>query len=81
MKPDLLKNYYTIFRDCWNLFKKYSDPRDNEEYWKALSVDVNELYNKHGKVMFSQKLISLVIEEMETEWKKKDEKLKRLEEE
>lgn len=76
MNKNILRNYYTIFTDCWNLLKKYSDPRDNEEYWKALYVDVNELYNKHGRVMFSQKLIILVTDEIETEWKKNNRKEK-----
>ena len=66
MTENNLRNYYTVFIDCWNLFKKYSEPVTGDEYWKAFLDEANELYKKHGKVPFSEKLLNSVIEEIES---------------
>ena len=64
-----LKNYYQIFIDCWQLFKKYSNPVDNDEFWKSMTEEANDLYTKHGKVNFSERMISAVMQEVENIYK------------
>ena len=69
MNSKKLMNYYTVFMDAWQLFKKYSEPIENDEFWKSFVDEADELYKKHGQVPFSDKLIGLVVEEIENEWK------------
>ena len=74
MKEPILKNYYTIYTDCWMFFKKYSDPKDSDEYWRAVACEANDLYKKHGEVAFSEKVIGDTLDELERLWKEKDAK-------
>lgn len=75
MSPGQLKNYYTVITDCWTLFKKFSEPVEGEEFWNSLIQESEELYNKHGKVNFSERMISVVIQEVENIYKEQaDEK-------
>ena len=69
MSPALLKNYYAVITDCWGLLKKFSDPIDNPEFWTALTEEANELYTRHGKVNFSDRMISVVMQEIENIYK------------
>lgn len=69
MKEPILKNYYRIILDCWGLFKKFSDPVENDEFWRSLAKESNELYIKHGKVSFSERMISVVMQEIENIYK------------
>lgn len=74
MKPDLLKNYYTVITDCWKLFKKFADPVEGDEYWNSFLEESNDLFIKHGKAAFSEKMIAIVVEEIENIWKNQNEK-------
>ena len=69
MSPGKLHCYYTVITDCWKLFKKFSDPIENPEFWKALTEEANELYTRHGKVNFSDRMISVVMQEIENIYK------------
>ena len=60
-----LKNYYQIFIDCWALFKKYSNPVEGKGYWDAMTGEANEIYIKHGRAPFSEKMLGLVMDELE----------------
>ena len=64
MNDKMLKNYYTIYTDCWMFFKKYSDPKDSDEYWKAMTEEANEMHIRHGEVDFSEKILGLVMDEL-----------------
>ena len=69
MSPEILKNYYTVITDCWALLKKFSDPVENDEFWRSLAEESNDLYTKHGKVNFSERMISAVMQEVENIYK------------
>ena len=69
MKPEILKNYHVMITDAWQLLKKYSVPVDGDEFWKSLAEESNELYIKHGKVNFSERMISVVMQEIENIYK------------
>lgn len=69
MTPVLLKNYYTVITDCWGLFKKFSEPVEGDEFWNSLIQESEELYIKHGKVNFSERMISVVMQEVENMYK------------
>ena len=69
MSPGQLKNYYTVITDCWTLFKKFSEPVEGDEFWRSLAEESNELYLKHGKANFSDRMISVVMQEIENIYK------------
>ena len=31
-----LKLYYSVFTSAWKFFRKYSDVKDNDEYWEIV---------------------------------------------
>ena len=69
MKEPILKNYYVMITDAWQLLKKYSDPVDNDEFWKSMTEEANEMHIRHGEVDFSERMISVVMQEIENIYK------------
>ncbi len=72
MTEKILKNYFVIFTDCWELFKKYSAVSGEDDYWDALSGDADLLYRKHGSHGFSSVIISEVLAELERLYREKN---------
>ena len=59
-----LKKYHEITVDCWQMFKKYSDPGVN---WDELTDDVvalDEKYKGLEQFKFYQKLIQVYVLEI-----------------
>jgi len=52
MNDGELKKYYRCITDCWRYFQKYSDPVDEDSFWKALVDEGNELSRRYGNVDF-----------------------------
>ena len=71
MKPEILKNYHVMITDAWQLLKKYSDPVDGDEFWRAMTSEANELHIRHGEVDFSEKILGLVMDELNNIGRKK----------
>ena len=71
MSPEILKNYYVMITDAWQLLKKYSDPVDNDEFWKSMTEEANEMHIRHGEVDFSEKILCLVMDELNEIGRKK----------
>ena len=71
MKEPILKNYYVMITDAWQLLKKYSDPVDNDEFWKSMTEEANEMNIRHGEVDFSEKILGLVMDELNEIGRKK----------
>lgn len=65
MSENELKQYYTIITDCWQLFKKYSAPVEDERFWLDMLREADALHNKHGQTVFSEKIINTVLNEVE----------------
>lgn len=49
MSEDELREYYNIFTECWRLFKKYSNPVNDQAFWDALMNETEELVEKSEK--------------------------------
>jgi len=47
MDEETLKLYFNIYTDCWKLFKKYSNPTADEQFWKKLTDESMEIRNKY----------------------------------
>ena len=53
MNADDLKQYYNLYTDCWKLFREYAekltaDTLQDDDYWRRLSVDADNLAKQHG---------------------------------
>lgn len=71
MSPGKLHCYYTVITDAWKLFKKYSEPVDGDEFWRSMIAEANEMYIRHGEVGFSEKILGLVMDEINETWRKR----------
>lgn len=69
MKPEILKNYHAMITDAWQLLKKYSDPVDGDEFWRSMTSEANEMHIRHGEVDFSEKILGLVMDEINEMWR------------
>lgn len=38
---------FMMFNEFWNLYQKYYEPENNNEYWDDLIADVNEFFGKY----------------------------------
>lgn len=47
MSENELREYYNIFTECWKLFKKYSNPVNDQAYWDEVVNQVEEFRKKY----------------------------------
>lgn len=72
MSENELREYFYIFSECgWKLFKKYSDPVDDDEFWESLLKDVEELVMKSSKKKFAKRILIDTMDEIEAVHKAK----------
>lgn len=69
MNNEELKQVYNMFSDCWKLFKKYADIRQDEEArWEALIDEADAIINQYGKDnKFVRDLIMAIMSQFERE--------------
>jgi len=67
-----LKKYYAIITDAWQLFKKYSSPTGDDEFWTDLMHEADTIHTKHGQTVFSERILNTVLNEIEKTYKQGD---------
>ena len=72
MNEQELKNYHEIFTDCWKLFKKYSNPVDNDEFWMQLKDDAQKIVDKNNNSKFCRDITKSIILEIHRLWRAGD---------
>lgn len=60
-----LKKYYRCITDCWRYFQKFSSPADNDDFWKSLVDEGNELSRRYGNTDFVVRLVDTMQMEIE----------------
>lgn len=60
MSENELREYYNIFTECWRLFKKYSNPVNDQAFWDALMDETEELVEKSEKPEATKVLVVAV---------------------
>lgn len=65
-----LRKYYEVITDSWKLFKDHSTPTGNDEFWQRLMDKTNDLHMKHGRTIFSEQLLNIMITEIEQIYKR-----------
>lgn len=71
MSEEELKVYFSIFNSCWKLFKKYSNPEDNDDFWERLMEDLNEEVENYKNYDFAIKILMQTEKEIEEILKRK----------
>lgn len=59
---------WEMFMDFWKMCQKHWIPDETEEYWIALSNDINDFYKKY-KTSFAKRLYWALHQEMEQKMK------------
>lgn len=62
MKEDELRKYYNVYSECWKLFRKYSGPVEDDEFWDSLLEDAKLIM---GKYEVGSAIVGATIEEIE----------------
>ena len=57
-------DYFNIYKDIWNLHKKYAEPIDSDEYWNAVLAESKVIAAKY-KSDFVDLLLLAVTTELE----------------
>lgn len=64
-----LRKYYEVITDAWKLFKDHATPVSDDQFWQDMMRQTNELHIKHGKTLFSERILNTVISEIEQLYK------------
>ena len=65
--------YYKIFGDIYNYMKAYYPAKEDDEYWKRLLDEANDIYKKYQDTEqgeFVKSLVLAVLEELERDYKR-----------
>lgn len=65
MSSEELKRYYDMFTDSWRFFKKYSDVKDTDEYWKLVVNGSGAISKKYGECKIIINLVLAALTELE----------------
>lgn len=71
MKEEDLKEYFNIYTECWRMFRKYSDPVDDDEFWDSLVKEGNRIVDSSTAKEFAKKVVLSTIDEIERMHRKK----------
>lgn len=59
------QNYYHCITDCWRYFQRFSNPVNDDRFWKSLVNEGNELSRRHGNTDFAVRLVNTIQMEIE----------------
>jgi hypothetical protein len=67
LKAGETMDYFKMYKDIWELHKKYIDKVDSrdDEIWKSIIVEANELTKKYDNCKFIKNLVMAELEEFE----------------
>ena len=71
MNQETLRKYHEIINDCWKLFKEFSDPTNNDDFWRRLKEEAQKLTDKDKDSEMRRGMIKEVVLEIHRLWKKK----------
>lgn len=65
MEDGKLKRYFQMFTDVWKLFKEYSQPDGNSQFWSSYKTAVDQLDRKYERSELFRNLALAVTKELE----------------
>lgn len=73
MKEPELKQYFSLYTDCWKFFRKYVEwigGMDEETFWQKAVDESATLYDKYDKSEFAKKLLAATMAEIDKVYKR-----------
>lgn len=71
MNQETLRKYHEIINDYWKLFKEFSDPTDDDDFWQRLKEEAQKLTDKDKDSEMRRGMIKEACLEIHRLWKKK----------
>lgn len=57
-------NEKNVFRDCYNLFEKYSNVQSDQAYWSELIEAAEQIEMKHERDHFTVVMLKVVLDRL-----------------
>lgn len=64
-KNEEMKTEFNIFRDVWEIYKKFYFVPDNEEFWDQVINDCSKVRAKYLNSNLCGKLLMVIIQDLE----------------
>ena len=71
MNEEPLRKYQEVFTDCQKLFREFSDPTSDDDFWQRLKEEAQKLTDKDKDSEMRRGMIKEVVLEIHRLWKKK----------
>lgn len=65
-------NYFDVYKDVWELHKKYQQVSTSEEYWEKVINEGRLIAKKYDNSKFVMDLVLTVLEELERQCKQNE---------
>lgn len=75
-----MQQYWEAYTEAWRLFRKFSQPTEDPEFWDELIEESKRLDKKHNTKFFRELLLATV-NEIERNFENKDGKIDERQEE
>ena len=64
MSEEQLKEIYCTFNESWKLIRKYSNQKQDDEFWDKFVDETSELVRKHHSSQFAKNIVFAVLDVM-----------------
>ena len=64
MSEERLKECYTIINESWKLIRKYSNQKQDDEFWSNIVNDTSKLIQDHNSDPFAKNVVFAVLNMM-----------------
>lgn len=64
-------DYFKMYKSVWDFHKKYSDVREDDNYWQAVADESSEIAKQYNECKFVVGLLLAVLTELERVYKEK----------
>ncbi|MFQ9485807.1 MAG: hypothetical protein ACLR0J_00055 [Anaerostipes hadrus] len=71
-KNEEMKTEFEVFKDVWNIYKKFYFVTDELEYWDQVINECNKIREKHIDSTLCGKLLLVILEDLEERGKHDD---------
>ena len=69
-KNEEMKTEFNIFKDVWNIYKKFYFVTDNNEFWDELVNECGKVRDKYKNSNLCGRLLTIIIQDLEERGKK-----------
>ncbi|BEG60082.1 hypothetical protein G4916_00900 [Anaerostipes hadrus] len=71
-KNEEMKTEFNVFKDVWNVYKKFYFVTDNNEFWDELVNECGKVRDKYKNSNLCSRLLMVIIQDLEERGKNDD---------